>query len=223
MKIETKPTAYGFLAGAYLWLTMVLLATCGSCGRDAPPTYPRARDEQDSSAVELRVLCLTGSPFEGTFGAEPRGGSGFMISGRRVLTAKHMVACDMPPTIFVQLADGRVFRATVDKTWGERDVARLLLIGDAGAFRAPRVATANVGEPACGVTAVPERGHNCGDVEQVMPDQITFGGMVWHGNSGSALYDLRGNVVGIVTGGLFIGQVPVGTGMAEPMHEEYLN
>lgn len=156
------------------------------------PTNPIAADR----AVEVNVMCETPA-FVGLRRYMLQG-SGVLVDDRRVLTAYHVVECEVIGAM-VELADKRQIQATVDRAAPGADLAVLRLDAPAG------VLPARLGPPvspvACMATARPERRVACGDLKTFdgRPGRdISVGFPVKFGNSGSGIWS--GDVlVGILT------------------------
>lgn len=225
MKYETKSWAWGFLFGAAFWIAVMTVLTCGACELRGRPAL-RAENAQVDAAVMLTTVCVETSPFGPEFHIRKWFGSGVIVGPRRVLTADHVAACPIAGMLQVTTSDGRERRIFVDREWPKTDVARLELApGDSfGDFTPPRV-----GEPAgeiCSRVAFPERTSHCGAFEAYREDHpdasVQFAAIVAKGNSGAGAYDSSGRLVGIVTSGQFLFDVPMGTGFASRMRSEYL-
>ena len=131
-------------------------------------------------------------------------GTGVVISERHVLTAAHVVACPVLPFVRVTLSDGRWFHANVERDAGMfgdgTDLARLE-ISTAETFGvgiAPPVIAPFIWNYAhwCAYT---RHGPACGMVAD--PAVPNFTGITRPGDSGSPVYDERGELVGLVVGG----------------------
>ncbi len=148
------------------------------------------------------------------------GGSGVIIDSNRVITAYHVVRCTSPVIVVVK-PDGGVHVAVIDKTWPDHDVARLITIDSLGLVRSPIIGQVKDSAPVCASNSVPFKGGTCGVIAEsepleCFPDSFcadTIATMiVLRGNSGSPVYNSDGELVGIVTGGMFHAGVPAGTG-----------
>lgn len=201
---QTEPGAIGFLAGAYFFLACLVLLACNAC---AAPQLPRdARPAERRDAYSVKIEACGGV------------GSGVVIGDRKILTANH-VAEDCPEMI-VEFADGRRMNATLDKAWPGRDTARLTVDASTGLGK-PSFAKADSNKEVCTTTAYPARGGACGPVGQVFQTPVcqegrisrwcydfNFSTYVVGGNSGSAIYDSDGNLIGLVTGGVSAFGIP---------------
>jgi hypothetical protein len=131
-------------------------------------------------------------------------GTAVMVAPDRALTAGHLSTCRVQG-LHVTMPDGSEGPAGVEWLNRNRDLALLTLpeggLGERFAA-APTIGTSYVGEEACARTAEPKREQVCGVVTAVggAPDgDVTFTAPIQHGNSGSAVYDRRGRLLGIVT------------------------
>lgn len=126
-----------------------------------------------------------------------RGGSGVITFSRTILTAAHVVGdC---PIVVVYLGDGSVTVAKPESVSPTRDIARLFAPALVG-YAPLEPAVAKRGDHVCMAVAVPLRAIKCGLVRKNRP---IFGGLnhaidTQKGNSGSAVYNTRGQIVGIV-------------------------
>lgn len=233
---------FGFALG--VWVSLAITVAMLTCSCSAVARAPADRPthlEQGSAAVEIDLFCLKTDPFEASaFDFRRSRGTGVIVDDRHVLTAQHVVRCELPPVVRVTTSTGRTFNARVEKQWISRDVARLEIKDDE---------TFNVGsrvqwgtppasrEPVCSATAVPERAFNCGLMDRDTDsdsDDVKFSAIVKHGNSGSGLYDQHGHLIGIVTGGYFYCDdggllcsddhrtIPTGSAAASSMRVEYM-
>jgi hypothetical protein len=188
---------------ACLALTFALIASC-SCGaalQHAPPG--------DAGATYARlpvVLIATVCP-EGTYA-----GTGAVVSNDEVLTARHMVECEdiaksTPWKIVAYVRGSHPVPMAIEFVASDRDAARLVTAPDA--FAAP-VAGVEVGprpkpgDVVCWRHAWPSLGERCGVVDVVTDKEFHVakepdgaGAPAEPGNSGSAVYDAQGRIVGV--------------------------
>jgi S1-C subfamily serine protease len=216
MKSETSPGAWGFLSGAYFFL-LVLVALQLSCAGPQRVGVARQPTERANYALEVRTVCTT---MEGiTIG----GGSATLVAPGQALTAWHVTDCDGAALVMV-LSKGRRFRAHVVREWRDHDMA-MLRIDDGGMLPAPRIALAppKLNERVCTQVGYPQPGSSCGQIEMIFPKEcpdkqwcrsIMFAAVVIPGNSGGALYNENGELVGVVTGGTFLLGNPLGKAFA---------
>ncbi len=196
MKRETIPMAFGFLAGAYFFLGM-LVAMQLSCGGTTYTSSP-VRADFIEAAVEVRSWC----------GVVEKGrGSGVTLGGDRVLTAWHVVHCPKGGIRLTVSASGLTYAAVVEREWTKLDVARIRVYGFQG--RGHTFAKVQTLDPVCAASVIPFKRVVCGAIAEthaaVCPDGLWCHTAIYTaeaipGNSGSGVYDSRGALVGIVTG-----------------------
>lgn len=162
----------------------------------------RGHREQGLTRVELKVFCDKGWR---TDSEETRWGSGVIVDERHVLTAYHVVECPDIPFVRTDFDGERMMMVVVKKDI-KADIA-LLELASANDFNLgvppPVISAVAPGELVCSVRAFPKPGWSCGLVETVGDPgegNIGFAAEVIAGNSGSALYNERGELVGIVVG-----------------------
>lgn len=177
---------------------LALLTACSSCAHFGSR---RSAIQQHNAVVLIKTTCPDGNSHHG---------SGVLVSEDRVLTANHVAQCDMipgfglyadPTHLEVFLSDDARSSATVELTIPGADVARLKLAKAIPEYfsgveiGAPPV----VGDRICEVSAVPRILYRCGEAQQAASGRIAFGFMTEFGNSGSGVYNTKGQLVGIVT------------------------
>lgn len=194
-RIQTRPGAYGLLAGL-LVLLFGLVANASCVHVQYEPNYIGFYD----AAVEITAHC-TG----------PRGealwyGSGVVVDGTRLLTAAHVAEKEDPEDVCSFIAEdsrGNIFLIAPLVTL-ESDLASMVLISPTKRFEAPAVRfgpVPKIGETVCTATAHPRREARCAMVTRPKaepPGDIRIDMVVEPGNSGSGLYNMRGELVGIV-------------------------
>lgn len=202
---------------------LLVLAACSSCA--AMSSHVRTPVQQHNAAVEIRIACL------GLAGDDPGlsmyHGSGVIIDGHRILTAAHVVTCHegVMVKLTVNPGEGKEYEATVDRLVDGVDVARISVKENLAEYFSPVVIgpRPQLGDTVCTASAVPRVIWRCGLVQ--VPDAdglIKLDMVVEHGQSGSALYDSKGRLVGIVVqwfpteGGEHHG------GKAEPLDRSWL-
>lgn len=162
-----------------------------------PPTrYPA---KQYDALVQVLTVCPDGKV--GT-------GSGVLVAPDVVLTAKHVVTCmPLPPfeiytppaKVFVKFTEEEGSEGVVEIELPQHDVARIRLKEGTTKYFTPISIgpKPGIGDRVCEVSAVPRTTYRCG-VVQPDGEYIGLDFMVEHGNSGSALYNGAGQLVGIV-------------------------
>ncbi len=197
-RIQTKPAAYGWLAGLFVFLFGMVAANWG-CARYPSPmddvlVTPRTPSQAAETSVEIYTECGMGT--------------GVLIDGQRVLTANHVVTCEdllgsEPARVIVVRTRGKIARqARIDVSDAERDLARLTLSSPIEGVPPVHIRDAKPDEVLCAVTAIPERKFRCGiaqpyQVPRAHGDVLMKGANVWYGNSGSGVYAQDGSLVGI--------------------------
>ena len=201
-----------------------------ACGLPHVPPAPRSAQAQAQSVVVVESECVESDPFNTGPGIIPghagpdaqwapsNVGAGVIISDNRILTAAHVVECPLTPSVHVTLANGRRVRMMVeldDKTFGHgQDIARLKIPSqetfDLGIAPPSLVLSiTDSDEEWCAWTA---HGEACGEVI----DSKSFTGVTKSGDSGAAVYDSQGRLVGLVVSGPQpTGVVRVGTRFLE--------
>jgi hypothetical protein len=169
------------------------------------PTYIRDREAQSKASVKVMMSCGHSKPFSerywGSWGDSQ--GSGVIISDTKIVTAAHVVRCPIVPDVMVMLTSGKFYRVHVTKRFSD-DIAELELSDEHERFdmrvKPPRIAKApDRGDPLCTVTATPKFGWSCGLTDYSGDDRIVYDAFIEPGNSGSAVYDIDGYLVGIAT------------------------
>lgn len=192
----------------------MLLYTTGC--RTPSARYGRGLREQYTHAVQVDVVCKLDGVWRGGRG------SGVIVSHNLVLTAEHVVECPGDRVVTVAARGGNPRFVTVDRVWAGRDIARLRLReGTFGFMRPLHVRGVTASLMATAVTW-PFAGLYYGRVLNThatvcKPDKpfchnFEFSARTVPGNSGGAIYDAEGFLIGIVTGGFFDKLPPSGLG-----------
>lgn len=199
----------------------------------APGALPDDREALDSYSRVITYVAETLAPSVANLRVGRRGGgSGVVITPDGfVLTNAHVVGSRRAPTVRASFTDGRELRAEVVGTDPLSDLALLRVddaaltpasLGDAAGLRVGQLVVA-IGNPhgfagsvTAGVVSALGRSLPVGDgsMRRVIDDVIQTDAALNPGNSGGALVDGRGKVVGINTA-----VAGVGLGLAVPVNE----
>lgn len=196
---ETEPGAWGLLAGMIVLLLGLLVnASCAHASR----LDPSGPDAHYDAAVEITALC-----------ALPDGrqvawyGSGVIVDATHLLTAGHVAETEGLPCVFTaELSNGKthLVRPLHVLASSDVDLATMEILSFVETFPAQPVRygpAPRLGDGVCTATAHPRREYKCGQVMRSkgsQPGDIRINFVVEPGNSGSALYNARGELVGIV-------------------------
>ena len=203
MKIENKPSAYGFLAGL---LVLLLAAFANASCAHASPLTSRGLTARYAEAVEISAVCVRE---DGAIGGWS--GSGVIVSRTRILTAAHVAGSRGAFCVFsTKTIDGTERMVQPAVVLPDLDIASMTILDGETPFDFSPLAYGarpSLGDTVCAATAVPWRGHKCGEVQpdSSTPGDIKFFVVVEPGNSGSGLYNAAGELVGIVTHRFFCG------------------
>lgn len=202
MRVHNSPGSYGLLAALLVLLVgLVANASCMHASKLDPPT-PEYEAYYDS-AVEITAHCTAPDGQEvGWFG------SGVIISDTQLMTAAHVAETEGMVCSFVaedvKGVTRLIYPVTVLES-GKVDLAVMALISFEDRFAdAPLVhfgPAPRIGDTVCTATAHPRREERCGMVMRPRanpPGDILMNMVVEPGNSGSGLYNMRGDLVGIV-------------------------
>lgn len=185
-------------------LLLILLTTIGACTspvRTTPSDLEKMRAEF-SVAAKISVLCEGGGVVTG---------SGFAVASRTVVTAGHVIDCDVL-LVHVLDASGNSHPATVTRHDASVDVAVLTTTSDMPHFRAPRSLPLTkhdgflsiLGDASvCSVggDSVAFLVRKCGHVMRTESDYVFTTIAAVPGNSGSAVWSGSGEIVGVITRG----------------------
>lgn len=192
-----------------MWMGLVITLACFAmcCTRNV-----RTIAQEHESAVTISAQC------EGMEGEAPIG-TGVIVSPNSILTAAHVASPTMDiqignQTLEIPLActltalteDGTRHPLELAHTWKDHDVARLVSKVPFSYEPVKLASTPAPGETVCVVSRVPNWYRRCGSVEYYrddLPGDVQMDVVVEPGNSGSAVYDNRGRLVGIATHLLF--------------------
>lgn len=185
-----------YFAGLLAVLAVLFTAvTCLSCA-SMRPMVGRTATDQHRAAVTMRLTCANGAG----------GGSGALISGGRVVTAAHVVLCELLPGIYYH---GTVQVNPGDDKWRDAEILMADPESDVAVVRVPELDNyythveigpkPEIGDTVCMASgSIPYYMFKCGLVQPGPADEIVVGIVVIPGNSGSGMYDARGRLVGIV-------------------------
>lgn len=125
-------------------------------------------------------------------------GSGAIVSDKHVLTAAHVVAC--PGPIIAKDTNGVYRILVVEVAHFSLDLARATILHGPPFATPGKPYIVEPGDWVCAETATPKQGRECGKVTKVDPGgwKLEFDINIVSGNSGSALWDKKGNLVGVV-------------------------
>lgn len=182
-----------------------LVALVG-CARAQPPIAPVVTDEQGTNAVRITRTCIT-------IDADHRGmaitaalGSGTVIGPGRVLTANHVTRCEGSALTVYRVDDTEGVARDAILLWRDpgHDLAELLSPGFVSHGQV-RFGRASDGARVCYQPGAPSRERVCGTAKHERNTEpngaldLKLTASVRHGNSGAALYDDSGRIVGVVT------------------------
>jgi hypothetical protein len=195
---------------------LLLLTSCNQWIRSSsPPAERRGLDRQRASAVKVIATC---DPFDD--GGEIRSGTGVIVSEWQVLTALHIVDCTAAiAQIRVMSPDGRWRRFAPEKEWvfdilpGRDGIARIQLasadtlqprIGPPSLAQYPALELETFfiqsAEPKWQTILGESTGRRYGDPVSSLGAVITYYAETEEGDSGSAVYDINGDLYGIHLG-----------------------
>lgn len=216
-EVDRSP-ALGVVAFAVL-VFLVGLAVFGSAGCGltpqpasiaAPGGGPRSAAEQAASAVDVERMCVVVDPARQTMDVQFIRASGSVVAPGVVLTANHVVRCGDGAVAGARVFDasGREWPAVVSWRHPAHDLALLAVPGIPTARPALVQLPPPVGGQLCHEPTRPERGRRCGHLTAVRADppawangaiDLEMSDQVTPGNSGSAVYDASGYLVGVAT------------------------
>lgn len=184
---------------------LLALAACTSCGHFS--SY-RSAVQQHNAMVRINATCPDGS-FRG---------SGVMVSPQHVLTAEHVATCELLPAmpeiginhavtmpalkLTIWVTDEVSVEAEIEATASPgADLARLKMARSMpDVFSPVRLGPPpQIGDRICEASAVPRSTYRCGEAQESPTGHIGLGFMVENGNSGSGIYNAKGELIGITT------------------------
>ncbi len=195
MKVQNTPAALGFLAGL-LVLLFGLIANAGC-------RFPMERDASVAleQTVQIAATCIS----ETNGSIAQYYGTGVIVDAQTIITAAH-VAEDPSGYVCVRSAtmmNEHSYLVMPGKILHDRDLATLVL--DVGEFDPtyPVIygAAPKFGDRLCSMVAFPMWLWRCGEAQQTVspPGDRIHTIIVEPGNSGSGVYNVRGQLVGIIT------------------------
>lgn len=176
----------------------LLLAACTSCA--TTQVTGLSSTQQHNQMVKIVTTC------DGSNST----GSGVLVDGDVVITANHVVGCRLLPDLdlpifvpadkIVVISDGVSVEGVVERTVVLRDLARVRLSRSSKWSRPQRIgAPPRIGDRVCEVAAHPRGTYRCGEAQESEPGHLRVSFLVEPGNSGSAIYNASGEIVGIIT------------------------
>jgi len=171
----------------------------GIVGCASPLARLRTRTVMQQYQTTRAVMVTCPQP-DGT--ASVRFGTGVMVSDHQAMTAHHVVDC--PGAIILMDGSLEPVQMRVELRDANADVVRLGAIEGYPFDAAPvRVGLKPApGDTICIVSAIPRVGRRCGEVQWYTDDgfpDIMHNVITEHGNSGGPVYNLDGDLVGIVS------------------------
>lgn len=228
MQFNMTPRRFVWSWFAAVFAFLIVIVFLGSCSASGPPPVKKpagqlklvvlSTDEEMSLAVRIDVACKMPNDELVTYI-----GSGVIVSRNRVLTAYHVVDCYDE----TRKLTGKVLAIVATREDGARpmsvevamhhaDVARLKLVDNAPRFPHVTHHVAKAPFPfgdVCIATLYPKKEHKCGSMRPMvrdLPGDLEHNAPTIPGNSGSAIYDGTGKLVGIVTHYLSFAGIPLG-------------
>lgn len=161
-------------------------ACCG--GAQRPPAPEPVKD--DPRAVLIHHWCADKEYL----------GTGYIMDGESIATAAHVVTCD-GESVGKTVVDVAEMHVTPDEIVAlpDLDIAAIRFDND---YPPVELGTVEPGDQVCYFPAFPTRGQKCGVVFAVEAGEgglMTFP-IAEHGNSGSVLFNDKGQAVGILQG-----------------------
>lgn len=204
-KLMTPDQKLRFAVVVTALAVVALAATCGSCMTPmslsvAASEQTRTPLQQRLGAIHIETVCVYAANVTLQYG------SGVVVGDHSVLTALHVVQCEQggKPIITVDPGDLQPRLAVIMRQTDKGDIARLETFSDLSQWYVPVEVgeQPQLGERVCEYTASPSWRYRCGTtqalVEEASGDQFIFEAFIELGNSGSAVYDSHGRLVGIL-------------------------
>lgn len=184
-----------FLTVGALTIALMLWAACFPRPAVRSPRLTPA--EQLGRATAIQVICV-----DATGNVSQWAGSAVVIGPSTLITAHHVVDCDMG-AIFAMAEDGTAVALDVEATAPAYDVARAVVADGAVAW--PSAGTVGlgpipgVGDAVCLAPRLPSHIRRCGQVGAVSTHSIAHDAFTEPGNSGGGVWDAEGRLAGIIT------------------------
>ncbi len=191
-----------------LRLLAICLLGCFSAQQPLAADSPHKLPSDYLSTIRIIVRCEKGGGL----------GTGFAIDGKHAITAKHVITCDddkAPILIMATDVHGNTYALKLDKVSKEHDLAKVVIDEKLNPsttafplFDILNFQDYNVGDVVCTVTGdnLVFMTRRCGEI---IPSRDNYAMLisvrVVPGNSGSALRDSYGYVIGIITRGIWGG------------------
>lgn len=175
------------------FLLFLCLTACSSCATVGPGQYRYELVKQYYSTVFVATFCNDPE-------IPSKYGSGVVISHTQVVTAAHVVSCPSGPPKRITVENlGKLYETRLDDFLPEIDIASIRVKGNFVTYSPTTRNYPRVGDEVCTVTNMSVR--KCGYVIKSEKDTLTIAMKAVRGNSGSAIYNSRGEVVGILVAG----------------------
>lgn len=183
---------------------------CVCCATLPRPAQPESRSQQAQklTAVKIGTICVHKIDPDNDNNRDIYStwiGSGVIVDDYHVLTVNHVTDCSDGATLgglYIRLYDGRVVGMKIAKSDKVADLALLERVnGDKIGIHVtpPVINMVTKHDIVCATTSFPDKAWSCGTVKDVTQDTVEISQNVEHGNSGSPMYNIQGNLVGIVT------------------------
>ncbi len=186
-------------------MLVALAATCSAClFRGTDPA--RSPAEQHDTTAKINVACAQLDDDYIPIKISAHTGSGVLVGDHLIVTALHVAHCadNEIMAMVVDMGDGKTHEATLEIALPESDVARIHVADDLGHWLVPVTIgpVPKLGDRVCESAARPRWTYRCGTVQPSEGDgadgDILIDMTTEFGNSGSALYNARGQLIGIV-------------------------
>lgn len=173
-----------------LLLLLVFVIACNCSSAPKPDVVPPDPIVDDERAMTIKVKCEGRTWF----------GSGYVVDRETILTAGHVLTCDVDPDIYLLFPNSNPVGPGYEYlVVPELDVGAVHYYNDKPEKMLAEVLP-EVGERLCFYPAYPERGQKCGEVLISLPGDggIYVTNNIVPGNSGSVVFNSKDEVVGVV-------------------------